>query len=118
MKFFISLLIFICFSNTSITANPPKDFDELKFDIKHFDRDNTPSGKLQVKTVFKFDPKTSSVVDEVNFDVKPLPFDATQLPSYEWLEDYPEMLKTWEEKKLPPLPGRACKWKIVEPSDT
>lgn len=99
-------------------ANPPKEWDDLKYDIKLYDRDNTPSGVLQVKTILKFDPVSYKVIEQVENDIKPLPFDATQLPTYEWIEDYPSMMKFWEEKKLPPLPGRACKWKVVEPSDT
>ncbi len=105
-------------SDTSVKANPPKEWEEFKYDIKHFNRDNTPSGKLQLKTLLKFDPQTHKVAEQVEFDIKPLPFDATHLPSYEWIEEYPEMLKNWAANQLPPLPGRACKWKIVEPSDT
>jgi hypothetical protein len=105
-------------TTTGKQAKPPKDWDDMKFNIKLYDRDNTPSGKLQLKTLIKFDPKTSQVTEQVELPVTPLPFDATHLPTYEWIEDYPAMMTAWKEKNLPPLPGRSCKWKIVQKSDT
>eukprot|EP00475_Leptophrys_vorax_P044624 TRINITY_DN900_c0_g1_i1.p1 TRINITY_DN900_c0_g1~~TRINITY_DN900_c0_g1_i1.p1 ORF type:complete len:156 (-),score=35.57 TRINITY_DN900_c0_g1_i1:504-971(-) len=99
-------------------AKPPKDWEDLKYNIKLYDRDNTPSGKLQVKYLIKFDPQTHQVTEQAELPITPLPFDATHLPTYEWIDEYPALLEGWKSKNLPPLPGRPCKWKIVEKSDT